>query len=137
MIHSSSVGALNKEIRGRGGNIVADIAFRANVVLEPAGGAKEHQAFAEDGWASVCIGRQNFKLLGACRRCQMVCVDQETAEKKEEPFVTLAKTRRFDGKVYFGVHMRHDPPSRNDYISKEAQYPTIEVGEDVTVEARD
>lgn len=137
MIHSSSVDALNKEIRGRGGNIVADVAFRANVVLEPAGGAKEHQAFAEDGWASVCIGRQNFKLLGACRRCQMVCVDQETAEKKEEPFVTLAKTRRFDGKVYFGVHMRHDPPSGNDYISKEAQYPTIEVGEDVTVEARD
>ncbi|KAH6997773.1 pyridoxal phosphate-dependent transferase [Ilyonectria sp. MPI-CAGE-AT-0026] len=137
MIHSSSVDALNKEIRGRGGNIVADKAFRANVVLEPAGSTKEQQAFAEDGWASVCIGRQNFKLLGACRRCQMVCVDQETAEKKEEPFVTLAKTRRFDGKVYFGVHMRHDPPSRNDYISKEAQYPTIEVGEDVTVEARD
>ena len=34
----------------------------------------------------------------------MVCIDQETAEKDEEPFVTLAKTRRRQGKVYFGVH---------------------------------
>ena len=34
----------------------------------------------------------------------MVCVDQTTAERNEEPFVTLAKTRRFEGGVFFGVH---------------------------------
>ncbi len=34
----------------------------------------------------------------------MVCVDQDTAEKNEEPFVTLAKTRRSGGRVWFGVH---------------------------------
>jgi molybdenum cofactor sulfurtransferase len=34
----------------------------------------------------------------------MVCVDQESAEKDAEPFVTLAKTRRFGGRVLFGVH---------------------------------
>ena len=34
----------------------------------------------------------------------MVCVDQMTAEKNEQPLVTLAKTRRFGGKVLFGVH---------------------------------
>ena len=34
----------------------------------------------------------------------MVCVDQENAEKNGEPFVTLAKTRRVDGRVVFGVH---------------------------------
>ncbi|KAH7171203.1 pyridoxal phosphate-dependent transferase [Dactylonectria macrodidyma] len=137
MIYSSSVDALNQEIRGRGGNVVADRAFRANIVLQKPDGMKGQPAFAEDGWVSVCIGRQNFKLLGACRRCQMLCVDQETAEKKEEPFITLAKTRRFDGKVYFGVHMRHDPPNKTDYTSKETQYPTIEVGESVTVETRE
>ncbi|KAL9058298.1 MAG: hypothetical protein Q9206_002000, partial [Seirophora lacunosa] len=46
-------------------------------------------------------------VLGPCRRCQMVCIDQTTAERREEPFVTLAKTRRRDGegsKVFFGVH---------------------------------
>ncbi|KAK7430864.1 hypothetical protein QQZ08_002653 [Neonectria magnoliae] len=137
MVYSASVDALNKEIRDRGGKAVTDSAFRANIVLEQADGSKGQQAFAEDGWAAVRIGRQNFKPLGACRRCQMVCVDQETAEKKEEPYTTLAKTRRFDGKVYFGVHMRHDPPAGSDHTSKEAQYPTIEVGEAVTVETRD
>lgn len=37
----------------------------------------------------------------------MVCIDQETGEKSKggEPFVTLSKTRRFEGKVFFGVHM--------------------------------
>ena len=34
----------------------------------------------------------------------MVCIDQQTAQKDQEPFVTLAKTRRRQGKVYFGVH---------------------------------
>ena len=45
-----------------------------------------------------------LEMLGSCRRCQMVCVDQTTAEKNEEPFATLAKTRRMRGKVWFGVH---------------------------------
>ena len=45
-----------------------------------------------------------FELLGACRRCHMVCVNQRTGERGEEPFATLAKTRRVGGKVFFGVH---------------------------------
>ncbi|KAJ4272126.1 hypothetical protein NW762_000837 [Fusarium torreyae] len=134
MIHSSSVDALNQNIASRGGDHVPEKSFRANIVLEQAPGAKTQPAFAEDSWRSMHIGRQNFKLLGACRRCQMVCIDQETGEKKEEPFVTLAKTRRFDGKVYFGVHMRHDPPAQGDVTSKESQYPTIEVGDFVSVD---
>lgn len=37
----------------------------------------------------------------------MVCIDPTTGERAEEPFVTLAKTRRLEGeghKVFFGVH---------------------------------
>ncbi|KAI8684075.1 Molybdenum cofactor sulfurase [Fusarium keratoplasticum] len=137
MIHSSSVDELNREIMGRGGSPVEERAFRANIVLEHAPGTKAYTAFAEDDWGSVHIGRQNFKLLGACHRCQMVCIDQETGEKREEPFVTLAKTRRFDGKVYFGVHMRHDSFVQGDCTTKETQYPTIEVGDSVSVKPRD
>lgn len=137
VICQSSVDALNDEIKNRGGDAVSDKAFRANIVLGQTEGMKGQPAFDEDKWASVRIGRQNFKALGACRRCQMVCIDQETGEKREEPFVTLAKTRRYDGKVYFGVHMRHDVQSRSDFTSKETQYPTIEVGESVTVRERD
>ncbi|KAF9766050.1 hypothetical protein IL306_001575 [Fusarium sp. DS 682] len=136
MIHSSSVDALNQEITDRGGSPVEEKSFRANITLEQAPGFKAQPPFSEDGWGAMSIGRQNFRLLGACRRCQMVCIDQETGEKKEEPFVTLAKTRRFDGKVYFGVHMRHDPFNEGDVTSKESQYPTIEVGDFVSVEPR-
>ncbi|KAF4449638.1 putative molybdenum cofactor sulfurase HxB protein [Fusarium austroafricanum] len=136
MIHSSSVDALNREIASRGGKPVEEKSFRANIVLEQVHGSKAQPAFSEDSWGSMHIGHQNFKLLGACRRCQMLCIDQETGEKKEEPFVTLAKTRRFDGKVYFGVHMRHDSFTQGDITSKESQYPTIEVGDTVSVEPR-
>ncbi|KAK2696112.1 hypothetical protein QWA68_006311 [Fusarium oxysporum] len=136
VIHSSSVDALNQQIIDRGGSSVEEKSFRANITLEQAPGFKAQPAFSEDRWSSMSIGRQNFRLLGACRRCQMVCIDQETGEKKEEPFVTLAKTRRFDGKVYFGVHMRHDPFAEGDVMKKESQYPTIEVGDSVSVELR-
>ncbi|PQE20777.1 molybdenum cofactor sulfurase protein [Rutstroemia sp. NJR-2017a BBW] len=67
---------------------------------------------------------------GSCRRCHMICVDQDTAEKNEEPFVTLAKTRRFESKVFFGSHMSHVPSS---LPYKEHQFPVIKVGDKVSV----
>ena len=63
--------------------------------------------------------------LSGCRRCQMVCVDQTSAEKNEEPFVTLAKTRRFDGRVLFGVHTALANHSGG------GSWPTISVGDEV------
>lgn len=107
MIHEASVDALNEDIVSRGGAPVSSASFRANILLESADPEKE-QAWTEDSWQQLRIGSQKFTLLGKCRRCQMVCVDQVTAEKKQEPFVTLAKTRRIDGKVYFGMHMQHE-----------------------------
>ncbi|KAL2256085.1 hypothetical protein VTK26DRAFT_2205 [Humicola hyalothermophila] len=103
---------------------ISPAVFRANLVIAPtktsqesnraAGAAAAAAAaapllppYAEDAWRGLRIGGRGFALdmLGACRRCHMVCIDQETGEKGEEPFVTLSKTRRFDGKVFFGVHM--------------------------------
>ena len=91
-----------------------------------------------------------FKILGPCRRCQMICIPQsqhqqqhqqppEKEKEKEkgnerstiagrgrekatdegskvrrtsEPFATLAKTRRWNGGVWFGVHLSlSSPPS--------------------------
>jgi molybdenum cofactor sulfurtransferase len=59
----------------------------------------------------------------------MVCIDQQTAEKNQEPFVTLSKTRRFDGRVYFGEHTCHLP--LEDSSSPLVQNPTITVGDAV------
>jgi molybdenum cofactor sulfurtransferase len=59
----------------------------------------------------------------------MVCIDQQTAERNQEPFVTLSKTRRFDGRVYFGEHTCHLP--WDDVSSPLRQNPTITVGDAV------
>ena len=131
MVHKASVDALNYAIKKCGGEPVQESAFRANIIVQ--GSAKDDRydlpPYSEDSWQSVRIGNQPFKLLGGCQRCQMVCVDQQTGEKRQEPFVTLSKTRRMNGKVIFGMHMRHDPPS-----GREDGSVAIAVGDIVSVE---
>lgn len=105
-MHRASLDALNSTIRSTGGKEASAAVFRGNVVVGSRWGG---EAYAEDQWGAVKIGGLGFKMLGACRRCYMICVDQETGVKDEEPFVTLARTRRFEGKVFFGGHMCVDP----------------------------
>ncbi|KAI1461928.1 PLP-dependent transferase [Annulohypoxylon moriforme] len=132
-INLSSLEALNRQIIDQGGKAVPPEVFRANIVVGPSTAGSQSSPYSEDHWSSLRIGQQDFKMLGSCRRCHMICIDQETAEKGEEPFVTLSKTRRFDGKVFFGTHMCHLPsPSPS---TKEAQFPTITVGDKVLVDA--
>lgn len=108
-INRSSLNRLNEQIKSKGGKAAHPAVFRANIVLAedsqlPPG---QEQPWAEDEWESMQVGGSagpKLEFLGGCRRCQMVCVDQQSAEKNEEPFVTLAKTRRFGGRVLFGVH---------------------------------
>ncbi len=127
-INLASVEALNQQIRQRGGRPVSPAVFRANVVIGASNPDSAQHAYAEDDWRTLRIGyKQQFRMLGSCKRCNMVGINQETAEKSEEPFVTLSKTRRFDGKVFFGNHMGHVPSA--DGLTREAQYPTIRVGD--------
>ncbi|KAI1828567.1 molybdenum cofactor sulfurase [Xylaria intraflava] len=133
-INLSSLAILNRNIMNNGGTPVFAETFRANILIGPSStsvSSPETSAYSEDGWNRLKIGRHDFKMLGPCRRCHMVCINQETAIKSEEPFVTLAKTRRFDGKVFFGVHMCHMPTLTLD--TKEAQFPTLSVGDKVVV----
>ncbi|KAK2026200.1 MOSC N-terminal beta barrel domain-containing protein [Colletotrichum zoysiae] len=129
-INSASLHALSREVEANGGRPVPSESFRANLVIG-ATRDPEQLAWAEDSWESLTIGEEEFRMMGACRRCQMVCVDQETGERHQEPFVTLAKVRRFDGKVYFGTHMGHEPKAK-----AVTQFPTIRVGDAVSVKAR-
>ena len=93
--------------------------FRANIVVGSDQNGAICEPFAEDNWASVRTvkpddrleGLENgkaagFDVQGPCQRCQMVCIDQRTGERGQEPLSTLAKMRRKNGKVYFGVHLR-------------------------------
>ncbi|KAL9637488.1 MAG: hypothetical protein Q9164_002159 [Protoblastenia rupestris] len=106
-ISRSSLNRLNEHIKLTDGKAAHASVFRANIVLaeDPATSPGFEQPYAEDRWQSLRIGNGVvLDVLGGCRRCQMVCVDQNTSEKNEEPFVTLAKTRRKQGKVFFGIH---------------------------------
>jgi molybdenum cofactor sulfurtransferase len=132
-INRSSIDALNEEIVKTGGKLASASVFRANIVLASSN-PKEQKPYSEDHWTSLRIGQQEFQMLGSCRRCHMICVDQNTAEKDKEPFITLAKTRRFESKIFFGSHMCHVPSKE---ATKESQFPTIRVGDVVKVASGD
>ncbi|KUI66026.1 Molybdenum cofactor sulfurase [Cytospora mali] len=136
-INMASLRALNREIVERGGTEVSPDVFRANIVLDSAGTDPRHVelAYAEDNWSKIRIGQQDFKMLGSCRRCHMVCINQDTAEKSHEPFVTLSKTRRFEGKVFFGTHMCHMGQDGRAVSTREAQNPTVRVGDRMVIES--
>ncbi|GAB7343998.1 hypothetical protein MBLNU457_1928t1 [Dothideomycetes sp. NU457] len=126
-INRSSLNRLNEIIKADFGKAASPSVFRANIVLAEPWNTPSgfEQPYAEDSWTRMQIGQEIFEFLGGCRRCQMVCIDQTSSEKNEQPFVTLAKTRRFGGKVLFGVHTCLLPRSG-------ASSATIRVGDVVT-----
>lgn len=113
VVSRSSVNRLNETIKantkhGTGSKAVAADVFRGNIVvaerLAQLGDAE--QPYAEDHWSALQIGPDQLRIdvLDACQRCQMVCIDQFTGCRRDEPFSTLAKTRKIDGKVSFGKY---------------------------------
>ena len=115
-ISRMSVNALNRDIKARGGTATPASTFRANIVVaqHPSILPGTEMPYVEDTWTYLSLKNEEkqertekgkFEVLGKCRRCHMLCIDQRTAEKRQEPFVTLAKTRRSEGKVWFGVHL--------------------------------
>lgn len=130
-ISRSSLNRLNEQIKLGGGKTVRAEAFRANIIVAQNHGRNEiiEEAYAEDNWRMMRVGNQFIEFLGPCRRCQMVCIDQYTGMRSAEPFVTLAKTRRFDGKVFFGQHSSH--VSSLGLSAEDAQIPNISVGDAV------
>ena len=105
-ISRSSLNRLNEQIKGTGGKAIPAEVFRANIVIaeDSARFPGGEQPYAEDSWQYMGIGSCVFEFLGSCQRCQIVCINQKSGEKNQEPFSTLARTRRFGGKVYFGQH---------------------------------
>lgn len=78
--------------------------FRPNVVVSGA------PAWAEDGWRRLRIGAVTFRNVKGCDRCVFTTVDPDTAAKSHEPLFTLARRRRWDSKIWFGVNLIPDDP---------------------------
>ena len=75
------------------------VRFRPNVVV--AGGT----AWAEDGWRRLRIGEAVFRAVKGCDRCAIPTTDEVTAVRNHEPTYTLARHRRWDGAVWFGMNL--------------------------------
>lgn len=119
-ISRSSLNRLNEQIKLKDGKAAHASVFRANIIVaeDPSSRPGSEKPYVEDDWRSLRIGCDvTLDVLGGCRRCQIVCVDQHSAERNEEPLVTLAKTRRKDGKVFFGVHTALNETKRGQLAS--------------------
>jgi uncharacterized protein YcbX len=78
--------------------------FRPSVVMSGA------PAWAEDGWRRLRIGPVTFRVAKGCDRCVFTTIDPDTAAKGHEPLFALARHRRWDNKVWFGVNLIPENP---------------------------
>ena len=76
--------------------------FRPNIVISGT------EPYAEDGYARVRMGEISFRCPKRCDHCVMTTVDPDTGKPGKEPLSTLAKYRREDSKVWFGMNLIHD-----------------------------
>jgi hypothetical protein len=97
--------------------------FRPNLVVSGA------PAWAEDGWRRVRIGVAEFRVAKACDRCVLTKVHPDTAVKGREPLVTLARHRRWGGKLWFAVNLIPDVPDVRIQVGD-----TLDVLEDAPTE---
>lgn len=84
------------ELNGRLADPVGMDRFRPNLVFSG------DEAYAEDQFKQLQIGKVEFQVVKPCARCVMITVDQEKGTKGKEPLATLATYRSQGSKVYFG-----------------------------------
>jgi uncharacterized protein YcbX len=89
--------------------------FRPNLVVAGA------PAWAEDGWRVLRIGAARFRAVRACDRCVLTTVDPVTAGKGKEPITTLARHRRWDGKVWFAINLIPDSPGARVHLGDQVE----------------
>lgn len=75
--------------------------FRPNLVFS--GG----NPFDEDRIKSFILGDVTFFSVKPCARCVVTTINQDTAEKNEEPLNTLSTYRKVNNKVMFGQNLLH------------------------------
>ena len=94
--NESSLADLNARI----GEPLAMARFRPNLVINGA------EPWAEDGWRRLRIGAIEMDLVKPCSRCQVTTLDPSSGvpHPHQEPLRTLARFRKQNGKVMFGVN---------------------------------
>jgi uncharacterized protein YcbX len=91
------------------------VRFRPNLIVRGAA------AWAEDGWRRVRIDDATFRVVKGCDRCVLTTIDPVTAAKGKEPIATLARHRRWDGRVWFGMNLLPDSPGSTLRVGAEVE----------------
>ncbi|WP_066566326.1 MOSC domain-containing protein [Snodgrassella sp. CFCC 13594] len=93
----ASLSALNQQLP----NPVDMRRFRANIIVDAG------VPYIEDGWQQAQIGSAILENFKPCSRCVLITVDPDTGVKDstKEPLMTLAKTRKNQNGVCFGIHL--------------------------------
>ncbi|NOQ64161.1 MAG: MOSC domain-containing protein [Methyloprofundus sp.] len=77
--------------------------FRPNLVISGC------ESYAEDTWRKISIANIGFRLPKPCSRCSVPQIDPDTALiNDKEPLRTLARTRKWNKRVFFGQNALHD-----------------------------
>ena len=74
--------------------------FRPNLVVDG-----DLEPFVEDRWATLVVGDAELRFADHCGRCVLTTIDPDTQVKGKEPLASLARHRRRDGEVWFGIQM--------------------------------
>jgi len=72
--------------------------FRGNIIVDTT------EAHEEDTWDKITVGDTQLEIIKPCARCQVINIDQGTADKSKEPLKTLATYRKQENKIYFGAN---------------------------------
>ena len=100
VISRASLEDLNARLAAKGVKPLPMERFRPNLVV---GGDLE--PFEEDSWAGLRVGDVELRFGELCDRCHLTTIDLDTLVTTKEPTRTLARHRRADGKVFFGVRV--------------------------------
>lgn len=73
--------------------------FRPNFVIAGT------EPWEEDNWKQLTIGSTVFSVVKPCSRCKVTTINQENAEKGQEPLRTLSTYRKFNNKIIFGQNL--------------------------------
>ncbi len=99
IVAQSAVEELNARLVARGAPSVTIDRFRPNIVV------RGNVQGDDDLWTRCRIGDAIMRVSTACKRCQVVTIDQTTgALMGVEPLRTLAEYRRQDDGIVFGRH---------------------------------
>ncbi len=116
MISEESLSDLNNKLETKGKSSVPMKRFRPNIVVSGC------DAFAEDTWKTLTIGKISMRGIKLCDRCILTTVDPATGERTgKEPLETLGEYRKWDNNVYFGMNIIHE------------QQGVLNVGDEVVV----